>query len=183
VYPERINPAVTKAGPNLRFPLEPVKWPSSGVRRASVNSFGYGGTNAHVVIDDALSFLQERRLTANHCTEALTEILEIFNIDGIQNQGSDSTSTDNTPSDSPEEDEVAETALIEPGEPNQKFLVLSTFDEPALQRYISALDKWMHGSYGGDGEQILMDLTVHVDRKANVFPVEVRRYCFATLHD
>jgi hypothetical protein len=112
---------VTKAGPNLRFPLEPVKWPSSGVRRASVNSFGYGGTNAHVVIDDALSFLQERRLTANHCTEALTEILEIFNIDGIQNQGSDSTSTDNTPSDSPEEDEVAETALVEPGEPNQKF--------------------------------------------------------------
>lgn len=168
VYPERINPALSKAGPNLRFPLEPVKWPSSGVRRASVNSFGYGGTNAHVIIDDALSFLQERGLEANHCTEALTEIQEVPDIDGIQNQDSDSTATDNTPSD-PEDDELAKAALVKLGEPSQKLLVLSAFHERALQRSISALEKWMH-SQSGDHKQSLDDLAYTLTEKRTSFP-------------
>ncbi|KAI2628557.1 hypothetical protein GGR54DRAFT_636275 [Hypoxylon sp. NC1633] len=53
---------------NLRFPTEPVAWPSDGLRRASVNSFGYGGSNAHVILDDAYNYLRERNLEGNHCT-------------------------------------------------------------------------------------------------------------------
>ncbi|GAW24702.1 hypothetical protein ANO14919_142930 [Xylariales sp. No.14919] len=49
-------------------PTEPIAWPSSGLRRASVNSFGFGGTNTHVILDDAYHYLEEHRLTANHCT-------------------------------------------------------------------------------------------------------------------
>ena len=40
---------------NLTVPMETRPWePSalSGVRRASINSFGYGGTNAHVVLEE-----------------------------------------------------------------------------------------------------------------------------------
>ncbi|KAJ8123005.1 hypothetical protein ONZ43_g943 [Nemania bipapillata] len=49
-------------------PSKPIPWPSSGLRRVSVNSFGFGGTNTHVILDDAYHYLQEHKLTANHCT-------------------------------------------------------------------------------------------------------------------
>ncbi|KAI1173240.1 hypothetical protein F4777DRAFT_458242 [Nemania sp. FL0916] len=49
-------------------PTKPIAWPSSGLRRVSVNSFGFGGTNTHVILDDAYHYLQEHRMTGNHCT-------------------------------------------------------------------------------------------------------------------
>ncbi|KAF4948821.1 hypothetical protein FGADI_9378 [Fusarium gaditjirri] len=36
---------------NIKVPTELTQWPADVPRRASVNSFGYGGTNAHVVLD------------------------------------------------------------------------------------------------------------------------------------
>lgn len=35
------------------MPLKLEPWPGSGVRQASVNNFGYGGTNAHVILEAA----------------------------------------------------------------------------------------------------------------------------------
>lgn len=45
-----------------------MTWPTPGLRRASVNAFGYGGTNAHVVLDDAYHYLKLRNLKGNHNT-------------------------------------------------------------------------------------------------------------------
>ncbi|KAI1653021.1 hypothetical protein F4813DRAFT_400491 [Daldinia decipiens] len=68
---EKINPKIDADFYNVRVPSENVSWPCEGVRRASVNSFGFGGTNVHVVLDDALHYLQERGLSGNHCTTVL----------------------------------------------------------------------------------------------------------------
>ena len=63
--------------PNARIPMEDwnlkvvqklTPWPSEGPRRISINSFGYGGANAHVIIDDAFHYLQARHLKGNHNT-------------------------------------------------------------------------------------------------------------------
>lgn len=43
-------------------------WPLTGVRRASFNSFGIGGSNAHVVLDDAFHYLKIRGITGIHRT-------------------------------------------------------------------------------------------------------------------
>jgi hypothetical protein len=66
---EKVNPKIPAAKWRLQFPLKPTPWPTDGLRRISVNSFGVGGTNGHVVIDDAYHYLRERGLTANHYTQ------------------------------------------------------------------------------------------------------------------
>lgn len=48
--------------------MQPTPWPSSGLRRASVNSFGFGGSNVHVVLDDAYHYLTLRNLVGSHHT-------------------------------------------------------------------------------------------------------------------
>lgn len=36
-----------------QVPREAIPWPNTNVRRASVSSFGFGGTNVHIVLDNA----------------------------------------------------------------------------------------------------------------------------------
>lgn len=43
-----------------------MEWPLDGVRRVSVNCFGFGGTNAHVIMDEAPRYLSARGLKGNH---------------------------------------------------------------------------------------------------------------------
>lgn len=55
-----------KADSKTHFPLNPIPWPTKGLRRASVNSFGFGGTNAHAILDDAFHYLRDHGLAGNH---------------------------------------------------------------------------------------------------------------------
>ncbi|KKY39789.1 putative polyketide synthase [Diaporthe ampelina] len=50
------NPAIPFGERRLVVPLEPTPWPESRSERVSVNSFGIGGSNAHVVLDSSRSF-------------------------------------------------------------------------------------------------------------------------------
>ena len=54
------NPKIDFHGWRLDVPTKLTAWPGSGVRRISINSFGYAGTNAHAVLDDARSYLAGR---------------------------------------------------------------------------------------------------------------------------
>ncbi|EEP78083.1 hypothetical protein UREG_02932 [Uncinocarpus reesii 1704] len=65
---EKVNPKIPTKEWNIDFPTECIPWPRPGLRRASVNSFGFGGTNAHCVLDDAYHFLEENGLSGNHNT-------------------------------------------------------------------------------------------------------------------
>lgn len=45
----------------MQVPTEPRLWPIPGIRRASVNCFGFGGTNAHAVLDEGQHYIEANR--------------------------------------------------------------------------------------------------------------------------
>lgn len=62
-----INPKIKLAEWKIDIPTSATRWPT-GLRRISINNFGYGGANAHVVIDDAYHYLKNHNLKAPHNT-------------------------------------------------------------------------------------------------------------------
>ncbi|PYH44099.1 putative polyketide synthase [Aspergillus saccharolyticus JOP 1030-1] len=65
---EKVNPKIDTDYLRIRFPMEIMPWPTPGLRRASVNSFGNAGTNSHTVLDDVYHYLEARGLRARHLT-------------------------------------------------------------------------------------------------------------------
>ncbi|KAI1371047.1 hypothetical protein F4677DRAFT_464565 [Hypoxylon crocopeplum] len=82
---ETLNHRIQAEEWHLRFPSKPTPWPTRGLRRASINSFGYGGSNAHIVLDDAYNYLRERHLRGQHCTTEEPPDIESETVNGILN--------------------------------------------------------------------------------------------------
>ncbi|KAI1618129.1 PKSN polyketide synthase for alternapyrone biosynthesis [Exophiala viscosa] len=131
---ENLNPKLRLKDWNLALPLNTMAWPTSGLRRVSVNSFGYGGSNAHVIIDDAYHYLKSHHLIGNHST-VVNDDNDFGSDSGVSMGGSDS----NTPPPEEEDDDHVPIAG------NNRLLVFSSLDQAGLQRqaasYRSALSK------------------------------------------
>lgn len=52
----------------FKVPTACIPWPDEGLRRISVNSFGFGGSNGHIILDDAYHCLEALGLKGNHNT-------------------------------------------------------------------------------------------------------------------
>ncbi|PTB36575.1 hypothetical protein M441DRAFT_62043 [Trichoderma asperellum CBS 433.97] len=55
------NPKIKWAQYNLRVPTKPTPWPTDRLQRVSVNCFGVGGANAHVIIDSAKLYISQKQ--------------------------------------------------------------------------------------------------------------------------
>ncbi|KAK6504334.1 hypothetical protein TWF506_002537 [Arthrobotrys conoides] len=93
---KELNSAIDHEYYRLKFPVKSTLWPTQGLRRASVNSFGFGGTNAHIVMDDAHNCLIEYGLEGIHNT--VTALLATSGIANINEDAGYETSS--PPSDS-----------------------------------------------------------------------------------
>ncbi|KAL8795885.1 MAG: hypothetical protein Q9195_001765 [Heterodermia aff. obscurata] len=50
---EKVNPKIISMGKQMKVPVTPLDWANSGPRRVSVNNLGFGGTNAHAILEEA----------------------------------------------------------------------------------------------------------------------------------
>lgn len=96
-----------------------MPWPTQVICRASINSFGFGGTNAHIVIDDTYHYLKSHGIQSNHHTVELPPTLE--SLQGINTS-------------SPEE---MKSEFSSPGDVSPKLLMWSAADESSLRRLTS----------------------------------------------
>ena len=60
---QEINPNLKLDERNVEIVTSPTPWPETRVPRASINSFGYGGANAHAIIEAASSHVPKSRDT------------------------------------------------------------------------------------------------------------------------
>ena len=62
VHFNKLNPHISLAGTRLEIPTSLTPWPRSALPRcAAVSSFGIGGTNAHVIVEEAPHWRRQPR--------------------------------------------------------------------------------------------------------------------------
>jgi len=72
IHLDKLNGEIPFANYNIEIPTEIRPWPKDLARRASVNSFGYGGTNAHVILEASPSTPQDdTKPSVNGTTQAI----------------------------------------------------------------------------------------------------------------
>lgn len=134
--------------------MELTRWRSKGPRRASVNSFGFGGANAHVIIEDAASYLSRHSLEGNHTTVAKPVVPGLVN--GHANGFSDHTNGINGHHVSPKK---------------QRLFLLSSQDKDGVTRYARTLDGYLADLHVDDNDAAFMDNLAHtLASKRSVLP-------------
>ncbi|KAI1357546.1 hypothetical protein F5Y08DRAFT_352231 [Xylaria arbuscula] len=170
---EKVNPSLELDTWNLAIPTESIPWPCDGVRRVSVNSFGFGGTNGHAILDDAYHYLKQRGLVGHHNTRFTHTNRENTSVDKIfDGDRHDSISLDAEGSDSgqifkPTKEIVLETIggahRATQGlkadwsgfySQSSRILVWSGPDEKALKRVTNDYDTYYREHVSGNPEML-----------------------------
>ncbi|KAI1378022.1 hypothetical protein F4677DRAFT_458752 [Hypoxylon crocopeplum] len=60
-----MNPKIDTESLRIAVARDAISWPSQGLRRISVQCFGFGGANTHVVLDDTRGFLRTNGLSVD----------------------------------------------------------------------------------------------------------------------
>lgn len=123
-----------------------MPWPATGLRRISINSFGLGGANGHVILDDTYHTLEQMSTVGIHNTLAAPahydSTLDVANVDhateinksnGVHSNG---------------------TAVNGIHNPEPRLLVLSTKDEAAMGRMLEKQSSYYLSSISGSQQKI-----------------------------
>ncbi|KAK1595137.1 beta-ketoacyl synthase domain-containing protein [Colletotrichum navitas] len=147
---EELNPQI-ELPENVKVPTTLTVWPGSGPRRASINSFGFGGANAHVILEDAASYLFRHGRSGRHYATANPKLPT------ISSSASESGSETETSSNASHE-EVA-----------PKLFVLSSNDQEGVKRNVERLASYLDGKTSSK-PSFLSDLAYTLFSKRTTLP-------------
>ncbi|KAL8665801.1 MAG: hypothetical protein Q9202_001923 [Teloschistes flavicans] len=156
---EFLNPNIDAEFMNVEFPVDCVSWPSNGPRRASVNSFGFGGSNAHAIVDDAYHYLLSHDLIANQRT-----IRQPNTSPDILDVSSNGKLTDSTGK-KPEPDPIA-------------LLTFSAADESSAARLLETYSRYFRDLNVAVTAELLQDIAFTLNARRTSFAWR----SFAVLH-
>ncbi|KAK7729951.1 Type I Iterative PKS [Diaporthe eres] len=166
IWFEKANPKI-KDSWHLKFPTEATPWPQAGLRRMSINSFGIGGSNAHVVMDDALHFLQQYRLVGNHrtvVTPGSRDVRQQPHINGHSNGTNGVNGTNGSNGGHRRTDSGIDMGVNDNADAaRSQLFVLSTNDQEGVSRMRDALEGYLasksHENSVAADERLLKDLS------------------------
>ncbi|KAI9690135.1 MAG: Type I Iterative PKS [Bathelium mastoideum] len=72
---EQLNPQLLVKERNVKIVTEVTPWPETSVPRASINSFGYGGANAHAILEAVSAHVPKNGLSRNRHNDANNQLL------------------------------------------------------------------------------------------------------------
>lgn len=179
---ETLNPAI-ELPPNVSIPTEATRWPNDEPRRASINSFGFGGANAHVIVEDAVSYLKRTGKTGR-CPAALCSPSVGTITTPTDNSDSESTSSDSNDSDKALS-ESTRTSLSVPTDDNNndnpapkmpKVFVISSNDKEGVARNVERLTSYLEtktankSAVSSGATNLLESLAYTLSAKRSVLP-------------
>ncbi|KAK3079799.1 hypothetical protein LTS18_003883, partial [Coniosporium uncinatum] len=166
---EKVNPKIPTEKWNIAFPLKNMPWPSDGIRRASVSSFGFGGANAHLVLDDAYQYLQSRGLSAPH--QSVQNPPTQAEIDGTEAESTAETAAKGTNGTTNGHTNGVNGDGHPPAkaESNAKVFVLSAYDEGGIKRQAETLKEYMSTLSPKDEDEYLANLAYTLAKKRTLF--------------
>jgi acyl transferase domain-containing protein/acyl-CoA synthetase (AMP-forming)/AMP-acid ligase II/NADPH:quinone reductase-like Zn-dependent oxidoreductase/NADP-dependent 3-hydroxy acid dehydrogenase YdfG/acyl carrier protein len=64
---KKLNPRISLEGTRISIPATPQPWPRAQRRLAGISSFGFGGTNAHIVVEEAPARVRPENSPSRPC--------------------------------------------------------------------------------------------------------------------
>jgi len=181
---EKGNPAIDFEGWRIRVPTEALPWPAVGLRRASVNGFGYGGTNGHVIIDDAYHYMRSHRINGKHLThiqhgevmsESLSDDGQLWSSGSSPSEVSEPSDEDATSDSCLKSHNVSATPLhsslrsLEPLTKRERIFYLSAKESAAVGNMAKALAAQLSKGSDGHDELFLDNLAFTLCERRSVF--------------
>ncbi|KAF5970668.1 polyketide synthase [Fusarium coicis] len=176
------NPKIPVHDWHLKFPTKPEAWPTKGLGRASINAFGYGGSNAHIIIDDANHYLLEHGLKGKHQTieyppvEGLKSFINGTNSTNGHSNGINGHTNGHQSASSSRDDEYILVRRFKGHSLPSRSFFFSTFDEAEAARMGQAYKEFLASTSksivaGSEKEQrFLSDLSYTLINHRTSFP-------------
>nr|ADA79525.1 polyketide synthase [Delitschia winteri] len=176
------NPRIPLKEWKLRVPLEVEPWTGPNPRRASVNSFGYGGTNAHVILESAEDYLKSHgidtknktrksALAVSAITDVISSITEGSNSDvdsGYSTPGSDMLL--NGANNHPDGYINNNAGITDVHRPRPRIFTLSAFDQAAGKQWVEKFTEYLENRKEIADDTFLDSLAYTLNERRTVHP-------------